>query len=184
MENSPKYKDILVYEYKAAAGFPRGRHDMYVPISRILYPSPCGNERQSFIWDMCYHIPQAALQGLRQGTALHRSKDLAVAPTTLPSWLILLRGCSLISLRASLFAPRGLLRTGITRYPAVRLRGPVFGLSSECIAAPAIVWYMCSIIPFLAYFRKNYTISQTPATQASSFFTSISFCFSYVMIFE
>ena len=43
------------------------------------------HERQSFIWEVSYPTPRAALpsRSLARGTALHRSKDFAVAPAGL-----------------------------------------------------------------------------------------------------
>lgn len=56
------------------------------------------------------------------GTALHSDKDLAVSLPALLQGLICRKiyRCPSLSLGASLLAPLGLLRTGVTRYPSPR----------------------------------------------------------------
>jgi len=98
--------------------------DVVVPISRILSASTCAPAGQPFILEVSYPTPRATLMLtlLPASTVLHQSKDLAVAPAPLPERLIraadlrLHHGCHLLSLVASLFAPRALPRTGVTRY--------------------------------------------------------------------
>jgi len=51
---------------------------------------------------------------LAQDTALHSGKDLAVSPS--PFDEIIPKGNPSLSASASLLAPLGLLRTGVTRY--------------------------------------------------------------------
>lgn len=106
------------------------------------------HERQSFIWEVSYPTPRAALPSrlLAEGTALHRSKDFAVAPAGLLRRLA--RACARapfsfeslcvsaetgVSVRTSRLAPDG-------RYPLLSCRErcrpqPVFGLSSMSLAA-------------------------------------------------
>src|SRR3990167_2914090 len=61
-------------------------------------------------------------------TVLHRSKNFAVAPVRFRT--IIPEGILPLSESASLFASLASRRTGVTRYPAARLLGPVSGLSS------------------------------------------------------
>ena len=68
-------------------------------------------------------------------TALHPSKDLAVSPFHFTAYADYrkahpVKGAPFFRTRASLLAPRGLLRTGVTRYLSPYLRMGVFGLSS------------------------------------------------------
>ena len=68
-------------------------------------------------------------------TALHPSKDLAVSPLHFTACADYRRAhpvkdAPFFRTRASLLAPRGLLRTGVTRYLSPYLRMGVFGLSS------------------------------------------------------
>lgn len=98
-------------------------------ISRIL--SPAFADGQVCIWDRDYSQPQAALLLPRvvvTSTALHRSKDFAVAPACCHA--IIPKGASHLSARASLFAPLASRRTGVTRYPSPAFRLAVSGLSS------------------------------------------------------
>ncbi len=67
--------------------------------------------------------------GLATDTALHIRKDFAVAPSVLPRKLTP-KGAPSFQTKASLFAPLGLLQTGVTRYDPAFLRKHVFGLSS------------------------------------------------------
>ena len=128
MDNFPTQTIISVDKQKAPLwGAPS---DVVVPISRILSADTCASAGQPFILEVSYHTPRATLilTLLPASTVLHQSKDLAVAPAPLPERLIPAadlrpqHGCHLLSLVASLFAPRALPRTGVTRYcPALRL---------------------------------------------------------------
>lgn len=86
-------------------------------ISRILYQTPLLMFGDNHLSRRYVAIPLKRHSVLSHGTALHPGKDLAVSPPVLPQKLTR-KGCSSLSLRASLLAPLRLLSTGITRYPS------------------------------------------------------------------
>ena len=139
----------------------------HVVVSKPNSVPPAGGE-QPYIWDRYRYRPLAALPDLRRDTALHRSKDFAVAPSVFAEaynqgssrcrQLADRDGC-ILSLQPSLFAPLGLprralppdaLRFGIPTFigtlPFFRTCvRTVFGLSSPTFVG-AVVYTTNSII--------------------------------------
>lgn len=72
-----------------------------------------------------------------RGTALHRGKDFAVSSSPLDE--VHPEGCRGLSSLTSLFAPRALLRTGVTRYLAAAFAACVRTFLSEKLRAIAYI---------------------------------------------
>lgn|GEM_PF-2591620 len=133
---------------KQKAPLLRKLFDVDAPVSRILYRPFCKGRRQPFIWDPPCDGPRAAL-------------PYSIATV----WARPCTGVRILpfhshSRDSSLFAPRGSLRTGVTRYLSALLA------QSRCsdfplVLRPAVVWGVL----------KLYHISSHYAT-FSGFFSS------------
>ena len=95
---------------------------IFVPISRILYSHRSENDSYLSRFFVAKKLKRHS-ESCDSARPCTQVRNLAVAP--MHFYMIHPEGCRQLSRQASLFAPLGLLQTGVTRYPAPSKLGSV-----------------------------------------------------------